>query len=234
MLTPAGKFAIMIALIALSAYQLVSTNIMTDINTLYVSPVYNTTDSSELLTYDILFPILPWYPSLYTYIAKPVGNFCIIWLLFMSYMYSVYMEHILITISIGSLLRSITLSLTRMPLTIFDLNYSNCIQLSSQDYWTIFYGALQGSTCGDYFYSAHTFGLLATWVFAYRIYSNRILNVIMAIIFPISIATLLLSRGHYTLDVAGAMVAFYIIYYAVPGWVKRINIFWGHHCKRIE
>uniref|UniRef100_A0A0K0ELB9 PAP2_C domain-containing protein n=1 Tax=Strongyloides stercoralis TaxID=6248 RepID=A0A0K0ELB9_STRER len=135
--------------------------------------------------------------------------------------------------TIGSLLyygRCITMLVTQLPVA--DSNYKCSPKLNIQDktFYNIFMRALSifsgaGLTinnklplCGDYIYSGHTIVFVITCLFIIE-YSPkrwRILHLTSIIIAIVGVSLLLISRGHYTIDVV------------ISYWITT-RIFWEYH-----
>uniref|UniRef100_A0AC35THZ3 PAP2_C domain-containing protein n=1 Tax=Rhabditophanes sp. KR3021 TaxID=114890 RepID=A0AC35THZ3_9BILA len=135
--------------------------------------------------------------------------------------------------TIGSLLylgRCVTMFVTQLPVA--DTNYQCSPTFSDKDrtLWNIFLraaGIFSGagltinnkiSLCGDYIYSGHTIVFLITTLFI-REYSPKnfkILHCLCAFASGLGIALLLISRGHYTVDVV------------ISYWITT-RTFWEYH-----
>jgi hypothetical protein len=233
MFTLADKFAIFVLLMGMLAYQVTQINIMVQLDYIYVDKSPNSSINTQPLIYDVVYAWFPYYPSLYSSVATPVAATLGIFTIFLSLIKRQYFAQIWLIWGLGTLFRSLTMSLTRLPLTSYDLESGTCLPYIGMDLWPLAYNVfIYGYNCGDYFFSEHTYTILTALVFIYKVFKSRVIRWIVTMVSLIAIFTLLLSHAHYSIDVIGAITTLHITYHTIPHIITYINSFeHGHHNK---
>ena len=186
-------------------------------------------DPQDRFLHDVIHSFSPYVPNAFYYFANPLVFINIACIMYLSCRNTIFRHRALFTLGTVVLLRDITMVMTQLPLTWFDVSSNPCIEYSALPYSQILAHTLQGFSCADYHFSGHTIFysvgafalnslLMTTPALNNSTPKNRWLPLLI-IVYIVEVLSLVISQAHYTIDVIESTFITSTVYYFISPFI---------------